>query len=347
MSDVDRRSFIGAVSLGSLAGLPLAEQMALAAGQDTPGAPASGVTRALAQYIVPARPQDLPAPVRKEAQRTLLNWVGCAVGGSRHETLDARDCRARAVFRPAAGVGPRPPGTARHPSRLADERHQLARVRLRRHAPQDGHPSRRARSRRRCSRWPNIARCRARLSPCAWSSASKRSAGSGTRSTRRTTIAAGTSRAPPACSARPRRAASCSGCPSSRWSGRSASLRPSRSACARCSASMTKSFHPGRAAQNGLTAALLASRELHQHRRRHRRQERLGERAEHHARLRADHGQPREDLRDLAEHLQAVRLRHRHSPGDRRVHPAAATSTRSRLIDRAHRSRACIRWCSS
>jgi len=99
MSDVDRRSFIGAVSLGSLVGLPLAEQTALAAGQDTPGAPASGVTRALAQYIVLARPQDLPAPVRKEAQRTLLNWVGCAVGGSRHETLD----RAIAAIAPFSG----------------------------------------------------------------------------------------------------------------------------------------------------------------------------------------------------------------------------------------------------
>jgi 2-methylcitrate dehydratase PrpD len=46
------------------------------------------VTRKLASYVVSARHQDLPARVRKEAQRTLLNWVGCAVGGSHHETLD-------------------------------------------------------------------------------------------------------------------------------------------------------------------------------------------------------------------------------------------------------------------
>ena len=45
--------------------------------------------------------------------------------------------------------------------------------------------------------------------------------------------------------------------------------------------SMTKSFHPGRAAQNGLTAALLAAAQLHQHRGGHRGEERVGERAEH------------------------------------------------------------------
>jgi 2-methylcitrate dehydratase PrpD len=45
------------------------------------------VTRTLARYIVSAKEEDLPASVRKEASRTLLNWVGCAVGGSRHETV--------------------------------------------------------------------------------------------------------------------------------------------------------------------------------------------------------------------------------------------------------------------
>ena len=46
------------------------------------------VTRKLARYVVAAKFEDLPAAVRKEAQRTLLNWAGCAIGGSRHETLD-------------------------------------------------------------------------------------------------------------------------------------------------------------------------------------------------------------------------------------------------------------------
>jgi 2-methylcitrate dehydratase PrpD len=45
------------------------------------------VTRRLAHHVVSAGPEDLPASVRKEAARTLLNWVGCTVGGSRHETV--------------------------------------------------------------------------------------------------------------------------------------------------------------------------------------------------------------------------------------------------------------------
>jgi 2-methylcitrate dehydratase PrpD len=47
------------------------------------------VTKKLAHYIVSAQSADLSAPVRKEAARTLLNWVGCTVGGSRHETVGA------------------------------------------------------------------------------------------------------------------------------------------------------------------------------------------------------------------------------------------------------------------
>jgi 2-methylcitrate dehydratase PrpD len=46
------------------------------------------VTRCLARYVVSAQPTELPEKVRKEAARTLLNWVGCAVGGSKHETLN-------------------------------------------------------------------------------------------------------------------------------------------------------------------------------------------------------------------------------------------------------------------
>ncbi|HTW85574.1 MAG TPA: MmgE/PrpD family protein [Candidatus Sulfotelmatobacter sp.] len=48
----------------------------------------SGVTRTLARYVVEARPDALPAPVRKEAARAVVNWAGCAIGGSHHETLD-------------------------------------------------------------------------------------------------------------------------------------------------------------------------------------------------------------------------------------------------------------------
>jgi 2-methylcitrate dehydratase PrpD len=46
------------------------------------------VTRILAQYLAQARFEDIPANVRREGHRTLLNYVGVAVGGSRHETVD-------------------------------------------------------------------------------------------------------------------------------------------------------------------------------------------------------------------------------------------------------------------
>jgi 2-methylcitrate dehydratase PrpD len=46
------------------------------------------VTRILAQYVVGAKHDDLPANVRKEGVRTLLNWVGVAIGGSHHQTVD-------------------------------------------------------------------------------------------------------------------------------------------------------------------------------------------------------------------------------------------------------------------
>ncbi len=46
------------------------------------------VTRKLARFVVEHRYADIPEKVRHEAARSLLNWVGCAVGGSRHETVE-------------------------------------------------------------------------------------------------------------------------------------------------------------------------------------------------------------------------------------------------------------------
>src|SRR5215472_12882903 len=60
----------------------------------------SGVTRELARFVVQARCEDLPAAVRKEGVRTLVNWVGVAVGGSHHETID----RAVAALAPFSGA---------------------------------------------------------------------------------------------------------------------------------------------------------------------------------------------------------------------------------------------------
>ncbi|MGA2960594.1 MAG: MmgE/PrpD family protein [Candidatus Korobacteraceae bacterium] len=52
------------------------------------GGALDSVTGILAAYVAGAVPEALPEAVRKEAARTFLNWVGCAVGGARHETVD-------------------------------------------------------------------------------------------------------------------------------------------------------------------------------------------------------------------------------------------------------------------
>jgi 2-methylcitrate dehydratase PrpD len=58
-------------------------------------------TRKLARFILSSRYEDLPEQVRHEARRTLLNWVGCAIGGSRHETVS----NAVAALIPFCGSG--------------------------------------------------------------------------------------------------------------------------------------------------------------------------------------------------------------------------------------------------
>jgi 2-methylcitrate dehydratase PrpD len=47
------------------------------------------VTGTLARYLVASRYEDLPQDVIHEASRGLLNWLGCALGAARHETVDA------------------------------------------------------------------------------------------------------------------------------------------------------------------------------------------------------------------------------------------------------------------
>src|SRR5262245_62339232 len=46
------------------------------------------VTRTLANFLVTHRREDVPQEVRHEAARSFLNWMGCAVGACRHETVD-------------------------------------------------------------------------------------------------------------------------------------------------------------------------------------------------------------------------------------------------------------------
>lgn len=57
------------------------------------------VTRTLARYLVNSRWEEIPQRVRHEASRALLNWLGCAVGSCRHETVE----RALAAVKPFCG----------------------------------------------------------------------------------------------------------------------------------------------------------------------------------------------------------------------------------------------------
>jgi 2-methylcitrate dehydratase PrpD len=57
--------------------------------EDSASAQGADVTRALAAYVVDSRFEDIPAAVRHEAVRSLINFIGCSVAGSRHETVEA------------------------------------------------------------------------------------------------------------------------------------------------------------------------------------------------------------------------------------------------------------------
>lgn len=48
-------------------------------------------TLRIAEYIAAARPDDLPEAVRREALRSLVNIVGCTLGGARHEVIGLAD----------------------------------------------------------------------------------------------------------------------------------------------------------------------------------------------------------------------------------------------------------------
>lgn len=61
---------------------------------------ASNVTATLAKYLVASRAEDLPREVVHEAQRALLNWLGCAIGAAHHETVDNAVAALQPFFGP-------------------------------------------------------------------------------------------------------------------------------------------------------------------------------------------------------------------------------------------------------
>ena len=68
----------------------------------------SSETRTLASYVVDSRLEDIPADVRHEARRAIVNYMGCALGGATHPAMDIT-LRALGPFAGAAdGGGPRP-----------------------------------------------------------------------------------------------------------------------------------------------------------------------------------------------------------------------------------------------
>ena len=92
MPFTNRRTILrAAAALPVVAGLGSKTAFAEATETQKPAAvpaPPPHVTQILAHYIVSAKYDDLPANVRKEGVRTLLNWVGVAIGGSHHQTVD-------------------------------------------------------------------------------------------------------------------------------------------------------------------------------------------------------------------------------------------------------------------
>lgn len=98
---IDRRKFLGASVLAGSAALAAPDKHAAGAASSSKKELPPDVTRILAKYIVAGQPADVPAPVRKEAARTLLNWVGCAIGGSSNEAVSIAVSALSPFFGPA------------------------------------------------------------------------------------------------------------------------------------------------------------------------------------------------------------------------------------------------------
>lgn len=90
MSDsISRRNFIRAsgLALGASA-IPAAPGTTLAATAKALASNPPEATRQLAEWLVSSEWQGVPERARYEAVRSVFNWVGCCLGGARHETTD-------------------------------------------------------------------------------------------------------------------------------------------------------------------------------------------------------------------------------------------------------------------
>lgn len=106
MTRIRRRTFLGSAATvaAGIAAQNASAQDAKPTVAPPPGAapkraPEPPITHILARYAATAPASQVPENVRKEATRTLLNWVGVAVGGSRQGAPE----HAVAAFQPFSG----------------------------------------------------------------------------------------------------------------------------------------------------------------------------------------------------------------------------------------------------
>jgi 2-methylcitrate dehydratase PrpD len=86
---MNRRSFIRQTAIaGTTLTAAIAHETSAAEPATKASTEAKDVTQTLARFLVAARFEDLPEAARQEAARSLLNWMGVAVGGSRHEAVE-------------------------------------------------------------------------------------------------------------------------------------------------------------------------------------------------------------------------------------------------------------------
>ena len=215
------------------------------------------VTGPLAGFVAASRWEDVPEGVRHAARRSILNFFGTALGGSRDAAIEGTLAVLRRFSGPRDATVIGHAEQARHAERRLRQCGKRQRVRLRRHPSSDHHPpdragrARAARARRNARRSP-VRRCCMRSS-----SASRSSAGSATRFRRVTTGAAGTSRRPAACSVLRRRSRRSSGSMPSGCAWALGNASAQSSGLVETLGTMAKSIGVGASARGGLSAALL------------------------------------------------------------------------------------------
>lgn len=106
---LNRREFtLGAAAGAAALGSAALDGVTSPAHATTAAAKASkppDATRQLAHWIIDSDWRDVPQAARKEAVRSMFNWVGCCLGGATHETTDrALDALAEFSGKPEATV---------------------------------------------------------------------------------------------------------------------------------------------------------------------------------------------------------------------------------------------------